>query len=98
MEFKAHFTLTYCDVVPRDDVPSDLLARFPGDDEKFYRVKSAPSYTLTREPVRVIPGYMKPADPEQNQPEKWIPERKIGPTHASLKGMITHQIFAGSQL
>ena len=97
-EFKSHFILAYCNEVPRDQVPPALLARYPAAKEVFYRVKQSPPYCLINEPVRIIPGYLKPADPARNLSEKWIPERKIGPFHESLRAMTTNQVFADSQL
>ena len=97
-EFRSKFLLTYCEVVPRERVPKDLLETFPSSKEVFYRVIKPPSYTLASEPERVIPRRVIPADPEREIPAKILPERRIAAVHETLDAMHTRQVFAGSQI
>ena len=90
--------MTYCEVVPHERVPKDLLDIFQNPKETFYRVKNPPSYTLAREPERIIPRRVIPADPERDIPEKVIPERRVAAVHETLDAMHYRQIFAGSQI
>ena len=97
-EFRSKFLLTYCEVVPRERVPEDLLAIFQSPKETFYRVKNPPPYTLAQEPARVLPRRVIPADPDREIPAKIVPERRIAAVHETLDAMHTRQIFAGSQI
>ena len=93
-EFRPHFLRVYCEEVPRDFVPADLIAKY-GDDasEVFYRVKVPPTFTLADEPPRTIPARVIPAQPERGIPEKRIPPQHIRAVKEVVNHMWTNKIF-----